>query len=160
MLGKKLMAIFKANRKTYGAPRLKIALGKQGIWCGKKRIARLQRRFGLHPVQRSDFARAPRKAILACPWPKTNWPKFPLPNARIRFGSRSFDGFAALWAAFGSLSALRSSSYIPTKECLPLPRRSFGPVFAQGGGVENFRLAGHGECGACLAKNGVITHCG
>ena len=54
-LGEKLTAIFKANRKTYGAPRLQIALGQQGIRCGKQRIARLQRRFGLHPAQKRRF---------------------------------------------------------------------------------------------------------
>ena len=36
-LGEKLTAIFKANRKTYGTPRLQIALGQQGIRCGKQR---------------------------------------------------------------------------------------------------------------------------
>jgi transposase InsO family protein len=54
-LCEKLTAIFKANRKTYGAPRLQIALEQQGIRCGKQRIARLQRRFGLHPVQKRRF---------------------------------------------------------------------------------------------------------
>ena len=38
-LGEKLTAIFKANRKTYGAPRLQIALEQQGIPCGKQRRA-------------------------------------------------------------------------------------------------------------------------
>ena len=54
-LGEKLTVIFKANRKTYGAPRLQIALRQQGIRCGKNRIARLQRRFGLHPRQKRRF---------------------------------------------------------------------------------------------------------
>jgi hypothetical protein len=46
-LGETLTAIFKENRKTYGAPRLQISLRKQGIRCGKNRIARLQSQFGL-----------------------------------------------------------------------------------------------------------------
>lgn len=54
-LGKTLTDIFKRNRKTYGAPRLRIALSQAGIRCGKNRIARLQREFGLHPVQKRRF---------------------------------------------------------------------------------------------------------
>jgi len=54
-LGEKLTSIFKQNRNAYGAPRLQMALGKQGIRCGKKRIARLQQQFGLHPVQKRRF---------------------------------------------------------------------------------------------------------
>jgi transposase InsO family protein len=53
--GEKLEAIFEGSRKTYGLPRLQSALRDEGIGCGKKRIARLQRRLGLHPVQKRRF---------------------------------------------------------------------------------------------------------
>jgi transposase InsO family protein len=54
-LGGKLQAIFQESRKTYGLPRLQASLRQQGIRCGKKRIARLQDRHGLHPVQKRRF---------------------------------------------------------------------------------------------------------
>ena len=53
--GEKLKAIFHGSRKTYGLPRLQSALRDEGIGCGKKRIARLQRRLGLHPEQKRRF---------------------------------------------------------------------------------------------------------
>lgn len=53
--GEKLEAIFEGSRKTYGLPRLQSALRDEGIGCGKKRIARLQRRLALHPVQKRRF---------------------------------------------------------------------------------------------------------
>ena len=54
-LGGKLESIFKSNREIYGLPRLQAALHRQGIRCGKARIARLQKRHGLHPVQKRGF---------------------------------------------------------------------------------------------------------
>ena len=54
-LGGKLESIFKSNREIYGLPRLQATLRRQGIRCGKARIARLQKRHGLHPVQKRGF---------------------------------------------------------------------------------------------------------
>ena len=54
-LGGKLESIFKSNREIYGLPCLQAALHRQGIRCGKARIARLQKRHGLHPVQKRGF---------------------------------------------------------------------------------------------------------
>jgi putative transposase len=39
--------IHKLSRKTYGSPRVHAALRTQGLWCGKKRVARLMRQNGL-----------------------------------------------------------------------------------------------------------------
>jgi transposase InsO family protein len=79
-LGEKLTAIFKANRKTYGAPRLQIALGQQGIRCGKQRIARLQRRFGLHPAQKRRFRPRTTQSDSSLPVAKNELAKVPAPD--------------------------------------------------------------------------------
>lgn len=46
---------FAASRQTYGSPRLRVALQRQGYRCGKNRIARLMRRAGLRPRQKRRF---------------------------------------------------------------------------------------------------------
>jgi transposase InsO family protein len=86
-LGEKLAAIFKANRKTYGVPRLQIALGqqgircgKQGIRCGKQRIARLQGRFGLHPAQKRRFRPRTTQSDSSLPVAKNELAKVPAPD--------------------------------------------------------------------------------
>ena len=79
-LGEKLTAIFKANRKTYGIPRLQIALGQQGIRCGKQRIARLQRRFGLHPAQKRRFRPQTTQSDPSLPMAKNEMTKVPAPD--------------------------------------------------------------------------------
>ena len=79
-LGEKLTAIFKTNRKTYGAPRLQIALEQQGIRCGKQRIARLQRRFGLHPVQKRRFRPRTTQSDPSLPVAKNELAKVPAPD--------------------------------------------------------------------------------
>ena len=79
-LGQKLTVIFKANRKAYGAPRLQIALGQQGIRCGKKRIARLQRRFGLHPLQKRRFRPRTTQTDPGLPVAENELAKVPTPD--------------------------------------------------------------------------------
>ena len=79
-LGEKLTAIFKTNRKTYGAPRLQIALDQQGIRCGKQRIARLQRRFGLHPLQKRRFRPRTTQSDPSLPVAKNELAKVPAPD--------------------------------------------------------------------------------
>ena len=72
-IGEKPKAIFEGTRKTYGLPRLQSALRDEGIRCGKKRIARLQRSFGLHPVQKLRFRAKPRKVIQIIRLPPIDW---------------------------------------------------------------------------------------
>jgi len=96
-LGEKLTVIFKANRKTYGAPRLKIALEKQGVRCGKKRIARLQGRFGLHPVQKKRFRPCTTQSDPRLPVAENELAKVPAPERPNQ-----------IWVA--------DITYIPTKE--------------------------------------------
>jgi len=79
-LGQTLTAIFKENRKTYGAPRLQISLRKQGIRCGKNRIARLQRQFGLRPVQKRRFRPRTTQSDPRLPVAENELAKVPTPD--------------------------------------------------------------------------------
>ena len=44
--------LFAASRQTYGSPRLVAALRRQGVRCGKNRVARLMRENNLRPKQK------------------------------------------------------------------------------------------------------------
>ena len=46
---------FEASRKSYGSPRLQVALQRQGHHCGKNRVARLMRQTGLRARQKRRF---------------------------------------------------------------------------------------------------------
>jgi len=46
---------FEASRKSYGSPRLQMALRRQGHHCGKNRVARLMRQAGLRARQKRRF---------------------------------------------------------------------------------------------------------
>jgi len=46
---------FEASRKSYGSPRLQVALRRQGHHCGKNRVARLMRQAGLRVRQKRRF---------------------------------------------------------------------------------------------------------
>ena len=46
---------FLDSRKTYGSPRLRMALQRQGHGCGKNRVARLMRQAGLRAQQKRRF---------------------------------------------------------------------------------------------------------
>lgn len=79
-LGEKLTEIFDRNRKIYGTPRLQISLKRQGIRCGKNRIARLQRRFGLHPVQKRRFCPPTTQSDPSLPVAENELAKVPAPD--------------------------------------------------------------------------------
>jgi transposase InsO family protein len=46
---------FEAGRKSYGSPRLQVALRRQGQHCGKNRVARLMRQAGLRARQKRRY---------------------------------------------------------------------------------------------------------
>ena len=46
---------FEGSRKSYGSPRLQVALRRQGHPCGKNRVARLMRQAGLRARQKRRF---------------------------------------------------------------------------------------------------------
>lgn len=50
-----IMDIYKRSRKTYGRPRIHLALQEQGIPCGKHRLSRLMKELGIAGVQKKRF---------------------------------------------------------------------------------------------------------
>lgn len=51
----KIQSVFQASRRTYGSPRILMALRQQGQRCGKNRIARLMREQHLRARQKRRF---------------------------------------------------------------------------------------------------------
>lgn len=49
VLVEQIQAEFKMSRKTYGSPRIQASLQRQGLACGRHRVARLMRREGISP---------------------------------------------------------------------------------------------------------------
>lgn len=54
-LAEKVQEIHKESRKTYGCPRITRKLRKQGVKCGKKRIARIMRENKIKGAQKARF---------------------------------------------------------------------------------------------------------
>jgi transposase InsO family protein len=50
-----IQQVHTASRRTYGSPRITKTLRKQGLKCGKKRVARLMRQKGIHGAQKARF---------------------------------------------------------------------------------------------------------
>jgi len=46
---------YKTSRRTYGSPRIQASLVRQGIACGRHRVARLMRREGISPQKRHKW---------------------------------------------------------------------------------------------------------
>jgi putative transposase len=54
-LQQRIVAIHTASRATYGAPRIHAELRGEGVWCSRKRVARLMRGAGLAGCHRRRF---------------------------------------------------------------------------------------------------------
>lgn len=69
VLLERIVAIHKASRGTYGAPRLHAELRHEGWHCGRKRVARLMRQAGLEGCHRRRFkvTTRPRKGAELAP---------------------------------------------------------------------------------------------
>jgi putative transposase len=52
VLVEQIHAEYKLSRKTYGSPRIQASLLRQGVKCGRNRVARLMRKEGLCPQKR------------------------------------------------------------------------------------------------------------
>lgn len=52
-----IRSIFEESRQTYGSPRVLDELRDQGIWCGRKRVARLMKEDQLTPKKARRFRR-------------------------------------------------------------------------------------------------------
>jgi transposase InsO family protein len=46
---------FKHSRRTYGSPRIQVALERKGVACGRHRVARLMRNEGISPQKRHKW---------------------------------------------------------------------------------------------------------
>ena len=55
VLVEQIHAEYKLSRKTYGSPRIQASLLRQGIACGRHRVARLMRREGIHPPKQQHW---------------------------------------------------------------------------------------------------------
>jgi transposase InsO family protein len=52
VLVKQIRSEFKSSRRTYGSPRIQVALRRKGVACGRHRVARLMRSEGISPQKR------------------------------------------------------------------------------------------------------------
>ena len=66
-LGVKMGALFEASGRTYGSPRLTVALRRAGERCGRRRVARLMRRAGLRARQKRRFRPRTTDSRHLCP---------------------------------------------------------------------------------------------
>ena len=64
-----IAAIHRESRGTYGAPRVHAELAAHGVRVGRKRVARLMRRAGVHGVSRRKQFRTTRRDETARPAP-------------------------------------------------------------------------------------------
>ena len=54
-LTEQIREVHKASRKTYGSPRITRVLRKQGVRCGKKRVARIMKEHEIKGAQKARF---------------------------------------------------------------------------------------------------------
>ena len=55
VLGAQIQQVHRSSRKSYGSPRITVTLRRQGVKCGKKRVARIMRQKGLRGAQKARF---------------------------------------------------------------------------------------------------------
>ena len=61
-LGKRIEEIFEKSRGTYGSPRIKAALSKEGIEANRKRIARLMQKKGVGGTGQAGLLVEPKES--------------------------------------------------------------------------------------------------
>lgn len=66
-LGIKARELFEASGRTYGSPRLTVALRRAGERCGRHRVAKLMRRAGLRARQKRRFRPRTTDSRHLCP---------------------------------------------------------------------------------------------
>ena len=66
-LGAKARELFEASGRTYGSPRLTVALRRAGETCGRRRVAGLMRRAGLRARQKRRFRPRTTDSRHLCP---------------------------------------------------------------------------------------------
>lgn len=96
-LTEQIREVHKASRKTYGSPRITRALRKQGVKCGKKRVARIMKENKLRGAQKARFR------------PRTTDSRHDLPISPNRLEEIEFiEHLNQIWAS--------DITYIPTLE--------------------------------------------
>lgn len=78
-LAEKIGPLFQQSRRTYGSPRLQIALRRAGQRCGKNRVARLMRQQGLRARQKRRFRPLTTQSQHRLPVAENWLAKVPLP---------------------------------------------------------------------------------
>ena len=66
-IAEKMSELFEASRRTYGSPRLTVALRRAGLRCGRHRVARLMRGRGLRAKQKRRFRPRTTDSRHLCP---------------------------------------------------------------------------------------------
>ena len=81
-LGAKARELFEASGRTYGSPRLAVALRRAGETCGRHRVARLMRRAGLRARQKRRFRPRTTDSRHLCPVAPNHLAERAVPPAR------------------------------------------------------------------------------
>ena len=68
-LVEKIKAEFEASRKTYGSPRIQVALQRKGVACGRHRVARLMHREEIAPKRHKWHPLTTRRQVGVTPAP-------------------------------------------------------------------------------------------
>jgi len=79
-LESKIKPIFHQSRRTYGSPRIRAALSRQGRRCGKNRMARLMRENGLRARQKRRFVPRTTQSDHDLPVAPNRLAEVPTPN--------------------------------------------------------------------------------
>jgi putative transposase len=79
-LAARMLPLFAQSRGTYGSPRLVAALRRQGVRCGKNRVARLQRSLGLRPRQKRRWRASTTESKHRLPVAENWLAKVPAPD--------------------------------------------------------------------------------
>ena len=66
-LRERIGQVFEASRRTYGSPRVTVALRRAGESCGRRRVARLRRGAGLRARQKRRFRPRTTDSRHLCP---------------------------------------------------------------------------------------------
>ena len=81
-LGEKIGKLFEASGRTYGSPRLTVALRRAGETCGRRRVARLMRGAGLRAKQKRRFRPRTTDSRHLCPIAPNHLAERPTPPAQ------------------------------------------------------------------------------
>ena len=110
-LSKRIVAVHKASKETYGAPRIHAELAEGGVQVGRKRIERLMKAIGLKGVSRRKFVVTTERNPRARPASDLVYRNFYAPSRQI--------------ASQSPAGQRMCESFFATLECELLDRREF-----------------------------------